>query len=200
MNDLRGPVSILLLFLTGGISLWALGSRAAMARGMLAPYEVLHRGRWYQVVTSGFLHADLGHLLMNMITLFFFGPQIEGVLGPSRFLALYFGSMIAGGLFAIARHGEDPRYRALGASGAVSGVIFSFVLFAPFAPIHLFLIPIGIPALVFAVGYVAFSIVGMRNRLGNLGHEAHLGGAVGGLLLTIAMYPEALRVFLSHFR
>jgi membrane associated rhomboid family serine protease len=108
--------------------------------------------------------------------------------------------MFCGSLGALLFHGQDPTYRAIGASGGVSGVVFGFVLFRPFAPIYLFLIPIGIPAILFAIGYVALSIYGARTRLGRIGHAAHLGGAIGGIILTILIYPRALTIFLDHFR
>jgi membrane associated rhomboid family serine protease len=189
-----------LLIVTIASSLLALGIPGAVRRFAECPWEVVHQGKGYQLVTSGFLHVDLGHLAMNMITLYFFGPALERLLGGERFLALYLGSMLTGNLFALLLHYRHPHYRAIGASGAISGVLFSFVLFRPFAPIYLFLIPIGIPALLFAIGYIIVSVVGMRTRWGRIGHEAHLGGAIGGVLLTVLLYPGAVRIFLSHFR
>ncbi len=164
-----------------------------------SPHQVREEGRWYQLVTSGFIHADIGHLLMNMLTLYFFGPFGEAKLGPGGFLIVYFGSLLAGSLLTQIRHQGNPRYTGVGASGAVSGILFSFILFRPLDPIYLFFIPIGIPAVLFAGLYLAASVYGLRTRWGNLGHEAHLGGAVGGVVLTLALRPEALRTFLAHF-
>lgn len=192
--------SLVLIIATVAITLASFTRPSWLRAGMLHPYGVVQEAKWHQLVTSGFLHADLGHLFMNMFTLFFFGPSVEKLLGPWGFLLVYFGSMVLGSLLAVLRHGGDPNYRALGASGAVSGILFSFVLFRPFAPIYLFLIPIGIPAVLFAFGYVAVSLYGMRARLGNIGHDAHLGGAIGGALITLAIHPDVLRIFLGHFR
>ena len=108
--------------------------------------------------------------------------------------------MLGGSLLTLLVRRNDPSYRAIGASGAISGVLFGFVLLRPLQSIYLFLIPIGIPAVLFAIGYVAVSVLGMRTRWGKIGHEAHLGGALGGVVLTLLLYPAAWRIFLSHFR
>ena len=192
-------VSLTVLLATVVVSMIAIYSRTAIRRFAECPYEIVRYGRWHQLITSGFIHADLGHLFMNMFTLYYFGRPIETALGSWRFLVLYFGSMLAGSLLTLLAHYRDPAYRALGASGAISGVVFSFVLFAPLASVYVFLIPVGIPAFLFALGYVAISIIGMRRRLGRIGHEAHLGGAVGGVLLTLLLHPGVWRRFLSHF-
>jgi len=193
-------MTVLIILLTVAVSLAGFSSRRIIQRYAESPYEIAHSGRWEQLITSGFLHVDLGHLFMNMLTLFFFGPPMEKVLGGGGFLVLYLGSMLAGGILTLAIHYRHPSYRAIGASGAVSGVLFGFVLFRPLAPIYIFFIPIGIPAILFAFGYLAVSIYGMRSRWGHIGHEAHLGGALGGLILTMFLYPGAVKIFLSYFR
>ncbi|MDM7915712.1 MAG: rhomboid family intramembrane serine protease [Candidatus Eisenbacteria bacterium] len=193
-------MSILLIIVTVATSLIGFSSRSLFRQFALSPYEVLHQGRWYQMLTSGFLHADLGHLLMNLISFFFFAIPMERMIGGERLLLLYLGSLLAGSVMTLLLHGKDPRYHAVGASGAVSGVVFGFVLFRPFAPIYIFFIPIGIPALLFAVGYVLLSIYGARRARSATGHAAHLGGAIGGVLLTVLLYPAVVSIFLSHFR
>jgi len=193
------PVSLAVLVATVGISLVGFGSPGVIRRFAECPYEIVRQGRWFQLLSSGFLHADLGHLFMNMFTLFYFGPALEHILGGGGFLILYLGSLLAGSLLTLALRHRDPSYRALGASGAISGVLFGYVLFRPFSRIYIFLLPIGIPAVLFALGYVLVSVLGMRRRWGRIGHEAHLGGAIGGLILTILLYPGALRIFLSQF-
>jgi membrane associated rhomboid family serine protease len=164
------------------------------------PFEIVHRQKVHQLLTSAFIHADIGHLFFNMLTLYFFGPPMLQILGPRGFIALYFGSLLAGSLLTLALYHRDPGYRAVGASGAVTGVIFGFVIYQPMAPLYIFLIPIGIPAVLFAIGYVVISIVGARKRTGRIGHAAHLGGAIGGILMTIALDPRAIATFLAHFR
>ena len=194
------PASLVVLIVTVATSLVGLGSPGIIRRFAECPYEIVRFGRGYQLFTSGFLHADLGHLFMNMFTLYFFGPAMERILGSGGFLVLYLGSLLAGSLLTLALRSRDPGYRAIGASGAISGLLFGYVLFRPLSRIYIFLIPVGIPAVLFALGYVAISILGMRSRWGRIGHEAHLGGALGGLLLTLLLYPGAWRIFLSHFR
>lgn len=200
MGSSNTSVSLLTIAITVLCTFAGFASRGA-ARGLAeSPWEILHDGRWYQMLTSGFLHVDLGHLFMNMFTLFFFGPPIERVLGGKGFAILYLGSLFAGSLLTLLLYRKDRNYRALGASGAVTGVVFAFVLFYPTAPLYIFFIPIGIPAFLFAIGYLTISIVGTRTRTGRIGHAAHLGGAIGGILLTLAIEPRAAAVFLSHFR
>ena len=193
-------VSIAVIALTAAASFIGFSSPRFIRGGMLVPSAVVRTGRVLPVLTSGFLHADLGHLFMNMLTLFFFAPTMEQILGGGGFLVLYIGSIIAGSLVTTLFYHRDPTYRALGASGGVSGVLFGYILFRPFARLDLFLIPIGIPAILFAIGYLVVSAYGARRRSGRIGHAAHLGGAVGGIVLTSILEPAALRFFLSHFR
>lgn len=132
-----------------------------------------------------------------MITLYFFGPVLEIILGPTDFLLIYFGSLVVAHLFLYGKYKDDPEYAAVGASGAISGVIFGFCLFFPFEKIYLFLIPIGIPAFLFAVGFAAYSYHASnqppgKGIFGRIAHEAHLGGAVGGLVLTVLLEPRVL--------
>lgn len=192
------PATLALLILTIAVSFVAFGSRQVFDRFALHPYGMARRGTWYQAITSGFLHGDLGHLAFNMLTLFFFGPFVEGVLGAAGFLIVYFGAMLAGSLLAFVRRKNEPRYRAIGASGAISGVLFGFVLMRPLSPIYLFLLPIGIPAVLFAVGYVLVSVLGMKHRQGRIGHEAHLGGGLAGMVLTWALDPGFLPRFIEQ--
>jgi membrane associated rhomboid family serine protease len=193
------PLALATIVVTAIISFIAFSSPQLIRDFAISPRMVLREGRWYQMITSGFLHAGIGHLFVNMFTLFFFGPPMERVLGTAGFLVLYLGSMFCGSLGTIFFHGADPTYRAVGASGAVSGVVFGYVLFRPFASLYLMLIPIPIPAIIFAIGYVAISIYGSRTRMGGIGHAAHLGGAIGGIILTIILYPRVISIFLSHF-
>jgi membrane associated rhomboid family serine protease len=165
----------------------------------LSPHEVATKGAWHQVVTSGFLHADFGHLFFNMFTLYFFGRGVERLLDPRSFALIYLGSLVGGSLLTVARHRGDPSYHAVGASGAVSGILFSFILFEPMARIHVFLIPVGIPAVLFALGYILISVFGMKSGARGIGHDAHLGGALAGAALTILIHPQVISRFLSRF-
>ena len=150
-------------------------------------------GQVYRNITSGFLHANEMHLLVNMLTLYFFGPYVidDKVLGAGNFLLVYLGSLIAGSALAFYYHKNNNYYNALGASGAVTGIVYSAITFDPTMKLYLyFLVPI--PAFVFGIGYLFYSIYGMKNSIGNIGHTAHLGGAVAGFVFTLLLKPELI--------
>lgn len=199
MFSLTGtPVTALLLLSNLGISLYALyQDEQLLDRWAFIPNRVQENSEWYRVVSGGFLHGGLGHLAFNMITLYFFGPVLEYVLGHVNFVVVYFGAMGVAHLFLLGKYRHDPDYVAVGASGAISGIIFGFCLFFPFEKIYLFLIPIGIPAFLFAVGFAWFSYWASNQPpksgiFGRVAHEAHLGGALGGLALTVLLEPTVL--------
>ena len=153
---------------------------------------VTRQKQYHRLLTSAFLHADPMHLAFNMITLFSFGPVVERLLGTDGLIAVYLGSIIAAKLVSIFRNRDNLDYTAVGASGGVSGVILSFCLFFPLDEIFLFGLPFGIPAVLFGVGYMLLSagLMGNANRV--IGHEAHLGGAAGGIILTVLMRPDLI--------
>ena len=200
---LQSPITLALLALNGAISGYAmLVDRTLLDELSFRPTRIREKNEYYRFLTAGFVHAGGAHLAFNMITLFFFGPQLEGVLGPSEFLVLYFGSeMTAHGLTYLF-HRNDPHYAAVGASGAISGVLFAFCLYAPLAMLGvMFIIPM--PAILFAVLYVVVSIYAIgqdgRGMGAGIAHEAHLGGALGGVLLTILLdYPRPIVSFLRE--
>jgi membrane associated rhomboid family serine protease len=125
-----------------------------------------------------------------MFTLYFFAPTVIQNLGDFYFLILYFGSLISGNLLSLMIYKHEPQYTAVGASGAVTGVLFAAILLQPYASIYFLLIPIGIPAFVFGVVYLLYSLYGMRKRTDNIGHAAHFGGAIGGYSLCLFIMPE----------
>ena len=145
----------------------------------------IRAGEQHRMFTSAFLHADMQHLLFNMLTLYFFAPTVIFDLGIIGFLLVYFGSLICGSLLTLYFHKDDYNYRAIGASGAVMGVIFSSILLDPDAKINLF-----IPAYIFGIIYLLYSIYGMRVKRDNIGHTAHFGGAIGGYAITLCRVPE----------
>ena len=142
-----------------------------------------------RMFTSGFLHVDWMHLGFNMYALYMFGGFVSTLLGSIPFLIVYFGSLMAGSLYTLHYHKNEPYYSAVGASGAVSGVVYSAILLNPGLELYLFFIPIPIPGYIFGVGYLLYSIYGMKKQLGNIGHAAHLGGAIGGFILTLILNP-----------
>ncbi|UZH55553.1 rhomboid family intramembrane serine protease [Salinimicrobium tongyeongense] len=148
------------------------------------------RGEKIRVLTSGFLHVDTAHLFLNMLTLFFFADVVIGSLGSVSFLLIYLASLLLGNLLSYYFHKDEYQYNAVGASGAVSGIIYAAILLYPDMSLYMFFIPIPIPAYVFGIGYMLYSIYGMKNRIGNIGHDAHFGGAVGGYILTLLLVPQ----------
>jgi membrane associated rhomboid family serine protease len=142
-----------------------------------------------RMLTSGFLHVDWMHLGFNMYALYIFGGFVSNNLGIIPFLIIYFGSLLAGSLYTLQYHKDEPYYSAVGASGAVSGIVYSSILVFPDMQLLLFF-AIPIPGYVFGVGYLLYSIYGMKKQLGNIGHAAHLGGAIGGFVLTLVLMPS----------
>lgn len=145
-----------------------------------------------RMVTSGFLHVNWMHLIFNMVALYFFSGSVEFDLGPVRFLAIYFLSLVGGDLLSLFIHRHDGDYDSVGASAGVTGVIFAAIALFPGMGIGLFLIPLSIPGWLFGLVYVLYSIYGIRSRSNNIGHDAHLGGALVGLVVAIIMQPSAL--------
>lgn len=151
--------------------------------------RAIKKGEKLRMLTSGFLHVDFTHLLFNMITFYFFAPIVIFHFGNLKFLAIYLASLLAGNLLSFQFHKNEDYYSAVGASGAVTGIIYSGILLNPGMSIYFFFIPIPIPAYIFGIGYLLYSIYGMKNRVGNIGHTAHFGGAIGGYVLTLAFQP-----------
>ncbi|MGV1011588.1 MAG: rhomboid family intramembrane serine protease [Flavobacterium sp.] len=150
------------------------------------------KGEQLRMVTSGFLHADIAHLAFNMLTLYFFAPVVSAALGNYSFLLIYFASLLFGSMLTLLIHKNDYNYSAIGASGAVTGIIYSAILLDPSLQIFLFFIPIPIPAYLFGIGYLLYSIYGMKAKNDNIGHTAHFGGAIGGYLFSIVLHPQIL--------
>ncbi|TYB79746.1 rhomboid family intramembrane serine protease [Bizionia myxarmorum] len=145
------------------------------------------RGEKIRMFSSGFLHVDMAHLFFNMFSLFIFADVVIGFLGDIQFVVIYIGSLVMGNLLSLYFHKDEPHYSAVGASGAVMGVIYSAILLQPNMSLYMFFIPIPIPAYIFGIGYLLYSIYGMKNRLGNIGHDAHFGGAIGGYVITLLL-------------
>ncbi|MGP1993958.1 rhomboid family intramembrane serine protease [Zobellia laminariae] len=149
-------------------------------------------GQKDRMLTSGFLHVDISHLFFNMFTLYFFAPVVVNWFSSGKFIAIYFISLLAGSLLAIFFHKNEPNYSAVGASGAVTGVLYAAILLQPNMQLGIMFIPLPIPAYVFGIGYLLYSIYGMKSRLGNIGHTAHFGGAIGGYVSTLLFMPQLL--------
>lgn len=154
------------------------------------------KGEQLRMLTSGFLHVDQAHLFFNMFALYIFADEVISQVGILKFVIIYFGSLLAGSTLALSFHKREPYYSAVGASGAVMGIVYAAIMLNPSMHLSFIFFPIfSFPGWVFGVGYFIYSIYGMKTQLGNIGHSAHLGGAVGGFVLTLALYPQ---IFLEN--
>ena len=151
----------------------------------------IQKGEQIRMISSGFLHVDMGHLFFNMVTLWFFAPLVLAYLGNGTFVLVYMGSLIFGNLLTLLFNKNNYSYRAVGASGAVTGVLYSAILLQPDMMLGLFFV-IPIPAYLFGILYLLYSIYGMKSQNDNIGHSAHFGGAVGGYVITLIEQPQLL--------
>ncbi|MFT4642592.1 MAG: membrane associated rhomboid family serine protease [Candidatus Azotimanducaceae bacterium] len=152
----------------------------------------IKNGEYKRVFTSGFLHVDQMHLIFNMLTLYFFADNVVELIGVWKFVLIYFGSLIFSGLFALNYHKNDLYYSAVGASGAVMGILYAAIMLFPEMRLGFIFIPIPIPGYIFGIGYLLYSIYGMKKSIGNIGHSAHIGGAIAGYVLTILVSPNVI--------
>lgn len=158
----------------------------------------IRRGEQIRMFSSGFLHVDTTHLLFNMLTLYFFANAVINELGQLNFVIIYFASLIFGNLLSLYLHKDEFWYSAVGASGAVTGILYAAILLQPEMRLFMFFVPVPIPGYVFGIGYLLYSIYGMKNRIGNIGHDAHFGGAVGGYAVTLILMPSLFETDLGH--
>ena len=152
----------------------------------------IRAGQQYRMFTSAFLHGDMMHLIFNMLTLYFFAPVVIATLGVLPFLLIYFGSLVCGSLLTLYLHKNDYNYRAIGASGAVMGIIYAAILLYPEMNLYLFF-ALPIPGYIFGIGYLLYSIYGMKAKNDNIGHTAHFGGAIGGFAITLSRVPAIVQ-------
>lgn len=180
------------------VSLFTLyGSPDLFEKGLLKPYRVVRENTWYELLTSGFLHANFTHLFVNMFTLYFFGRVMEEVIGPAFFSGLYVTGLIVSAIPSVIKFRDNPNYATLGASGAVGSVLFAFIFLFPMESIYLFLIPLPIPAFVFGILYLIYSMYESKKDVGKINHEAHTAGAIWGILYLIIFVPNTLDRFLT---
>lgn len=199
--NLSSPVTLLLVVITAVLSWQAWERRALFDRLILWPPAIDRRKEYDRLVGHGFIHADGLHLVVNMITLYSFGGLMEPFfvqrIGMAGFLAFYISAIVIAILPTYLRHRHDARYRSLGASGAVSAVLFSSVLLSPWSLIYLFFI-VPIPAILFAVLYVGYSMWMDRRGGDNINHSAHLWGAVYGLVFALVVEPRLWGNFVAR--
>lgn len=168
-------------------------------QGYLKPYRAVRKKTWYELLTAGFLHANIGHLFVNMFTLYFFGPVMERILGSKYFLGLYLTGLIVSGIPSVIKFKDDPSYATLGASGAVGSILFAFIFLFPLEPLMILFIPIPIPAFVFAILYLIYSMYASKQERGRINHEAHVAGAIWGIVYLLLFVPNTIDHILTVF-
>jgi len=201
-------MTIIIIIITGAISIWAFSNESIMKKLQLNPYQIYHDKQGHRLITHGFIHADWIHLLVNMLVFFSFGSAIEnrfeilahkGIISNNilHFFILYFGGMIIATISTLIKHKNNPEYNALGASGAVSAVVFTYIFFSPTNSLLLMGI-VPIPAIIFGVLFLIYSQYMSRRSGGNVNHDAHFIGAVFGFIYPILLKPNLIHYFISQ--
>jgi membrane associated rhomboid family serine protease len=191
--------NLIIIAVTCLISILGFNNARLVQQLILWPPALSRDHQYYRLVTYGVLHADPQHLLFNMLTLYFFGNAMEALythfLGPLGFVLFYLGGLIASILPTYLSNRGNTRYHSLGASGAVSAVLFAFILLQPWATIYFIVLPL--PAILYAVAYVAYTFYMERRGMDNINHSAHLWGALYGIVFTIIMEPRVISFFVA---
>lgn len=197
-------MTLYIIIITALISISAFSNQNLTSRFMFNPYLVNKNKEWYRFVSSGFIHADWLHLIINMFVLYSFGTQVEliyesvfGTMGKFYYIMLYMGGLIISVAPTYKKNKENAYYNSLGASGAVSSVLFAYILFNPWSKIYLYAI-IGIPAIIAGVAYLFYSQYMNKKGGDNVNHDAHFWGAVFGFLFTFALKPSLISYFFSQ--
>lgn len=191
------PVASIIFVFTIITSLYAFYDHSLYGKFMLHPFSVSKGQNVYTLITSGLVHADWMHLFFNMFTFYAFAFALESSMGSLRFGILYFLGLVLSDLPTVFKHKDHFNYNSLGASGAISAVLFSYILFNPMSKIYIMFIPIGIPAVVFGVLYLIYCAYASRNSRDHINHDAHFFGALTGLIFTIIFVPGILQNFIT---
>ena len=197
-------ITLILIIITSGISYYAFNNYSLMDKLILNPYRVTQRNEYYRFVTSGFVHADFGHLIFNMLSLWFVGENIErlfamlfGASGTVYFLLLYIVGIIVSDIPTFLKHRKNSKYNSLGASGGVSAVLFAAILFAPTMTISLYFF-IKMKAFIFGILFLAYSLYEAKKGTSYVNHSAHMYGAIFGMLFMAVVYPASVPGFFAQ--
>ncbi len=201
-------MTLVIIAITAVVSFLALGNRTLMDKLLLSPYNTIHNKQWYRVVSHALVHVDFFHLLVNMIVLLSFGLAVESIFGQLKtlnvignptvhFLTLYIGGTVISCLSTLRKHKDNYYYQGVGASGAVSAVVFTSIFFRPLDKLYIMGI-LPLPAIVFGVVYLIYSHYMSRKSTDNINHDAHFVGAVFGFIYPILIDPSLVRVFLNE--
>ncbi|MEJ2720451.1 MAG: rhomboid family intramembrane serine protease [bacterium] len=188
MREPIAIVNIVIIAVTSYVTYRAFKDASMLRKYMFSTETVLGRREYYRLFSSALIHADWGHLFFNMFSLYSFGRFIEVLYGPGTLVVIYLSSIVGGNLLSLYLH-RNHEYRALGASGGVCGVIFAAIFLIPGGSVYVFPLPVAIPTSLYAVLFILISFFGIKSRMGNIGHDAHLGGAIVGLLVTTVLHP-----------
>lgn len=196
-------ITYLIIGITVVLSYLCFNNRELFMKLAFIPYRTVRNNEWYRLITHGFIHADTTHLLVNMFTFWSFGTYMERTFeymgfGIGGYLTLYFGGMIVASLHDLVKRRKDPYYVSIGASGAVSAILFTSIFLDPWGKILLFAV-IPIPGILFGVLYLAYCQYMARQAGDNINHNAHFYGAVYGFIFPILLEPSLIQVFFSHF-
>lgn len=199
-------VTYIILAVTVLVSLYAFGQNDGQRKMIMNPYLAYHRKQYYRFITSGLIHQDHMHLIFNMLALYFFGPIVEmvftaifGSAGPVYFVLLYVLALVASDIPSFFKYRNIPGYNSLGASGAVSAVVFAFILFLPLEKINLYYF-IPIPGFILGALYLIYSYYQGRKGGDNINHDAHMYGALFGVIFCVVMYPPSLLNFFEQLK
>lgn len=193
------PVASIIFVLIIITSLLAFFNENLYSKLMLHPHSVYRGEKTYTIITSGFIHKDWMHLFFNLFSYYFFAFRLEVYLGHWQFGMLYLGSLVLSDLPSIFKHKNDFWYHSLGASGAISAVIFSCILFEPLSKMIIFPLPIPLPAVLFGVLYLVYCAYASRTSRDAINHDAHFFGAISGIMITILLYHQIIPHFLGQF-
>ena len=188
--------ALIIFVATIATSLLALfGAPQLLDRSLFRPYWLLRRREYDTLIMSGFVHADLVHLLFNMMTFYFFAFDLERRIGTTSFVVLYILGLVFSHLGTWYKHRDHPEYASLGASGAISAVLLAAILYSPYGSMYILPLPVPIPSPLFALAYLAYSYYASKNPVGRINHDAHLGGALTGLVFVALTAPELYPAF-----
>ena len=194
------PITLIIIIITALVSISAFNQRELMYRFQFNAYSIKHNRQWYRFFTYALLHADWAHLIFNMLTLYFFGNYVQenyvyyfGESGILYFIMLYVGGVFFSTIYSFEKNKDNYHYNAIGASGAVSSILFSHILFNPLSTIYVYFLPV--PALGFGVLYLLFSAYMSKKGGDNIGHDVHFWGAIFGFFFPVLLKPSLLLDF-----
>ena len=200
--------NLAIIVITSLVSILCFTGTLPFDRLKFSAYDIWHRRKWYRMLSYGLVHGGWGHLLFNMLTLYFFGEVVEKYFGAAfgepvgviLYVVLYVSAIAVSTIGDLVKYRDDPYYSAVGASGAVSAILFASILFEPKMGIYIYFIPIPIPGYIFAPLYLLYCWWAARKNADNIGHSAHFWGAVYGLAFPILLRPDLIVHFLSRLQ